>query len=274
LPSVPRSIRGYQWRLGTYVGYSQRFDRAPITTWDDLFDSARLMRFLTWHAQRMGAKRVTTTGRLVFRVVTMLARHGERPEYGSLLARERKLPVPEPMHNKQAPEHTIAAQELEEVALWLLAEAEKPLRATGWEREARRKGLWRAVKRRDALLIRLMWRVPMRSRCFCEMELGKNLVKNHGGQWMLQYRGDELKVAQRRGRINTFSVPFPAELTNDLETYLDQARPTFPNADTDRHVFLSERGNPFNAITLRTLLSDRVFYYTQKRLYPHLLRTL
>jgi site-specific recombinase XerD len=269
----PVTLKAYQGRLEVYVGYNLRFDRSPTTSWGDLFDGARLLRFITWHAQRMRAKRISAMGRQVFRVITMLARHAERPEYASLLARERKLPAVEPMHNKQSPEHTISAKELEDIAITLLAEAEKPLHPH-WDGITQRRGLMRAGKRRDALMLRLMWRVPMRSRSVCEMELGKNLIKDHEGRWVLEYRGEQLKVAQRGGRINTFRVPFPPELVDHLEAYLGKARPIFPNAETDAHVFLTQRGRPFTAMTLRQLLSDTVYFYTRKRLYPHLLRTL
>jgi site-specific recombinase XerD len=268
----PVTLKTYRSRLESYMSYNLRLDRSPITSWGELFEMDRLLRFVAWHAKRMGAKRISAMGRQVFRVVTMLARHDERPEYAGLLARERKLPPVEPMHDKQSPEHTISAQELEQVAMALLAEAERPLATRA--SNTRRYGLSRAGKHRDALLVRLMWRVPLRSRSICEMDIDKNLVRDHEGRWVLQYSGEQLKVAQRGGRTNTFRVPFPPELVRHLEDYLEKARPMFPNAETSPRVFLTQKGRAFHAMTLRQLVSDTVYFHTKKRLYPHLLRTL
>jgi integrase len=268
----PVTLKTYHSRLVVYMSYNLRFDRVPLTSWDDLFDLARLLRFVSWHAQRVGVKRISATGRQVFRVVTMLARHDGRPEYAGLLARERKLPVVEPMHDKQASEHTISATELEQIGLRLLREADEPLR--GFWKPSERYGLQRAGRRRDALLLRLMWRIPMRSRCIREMALHRNLFKTPDGQWILRYRGDELKVGARGGRINEFRVPFPPELVSHLEDYLERSRPIFPNADTSPLVFLTQKGRQFTPNTLRNLLCDTVYLYTGKRVYPHLLRTL
>jgi integrase len=106
------------------------------------------------------------------------------------------------------------------------------------------------------------------------MELGKNLIKDADGRWVLEYRGEQLKVAQRAGRLNVFRVPFPSELVDHLEDYLERARPLLPNADTDPRVFLTQKGHHFHAETLGQLISDRFYFYTRKRLFPHLLRTL
>ena len=273
----PSTMKSYTNRFHQYMSYNLTADRSPVTSWDDLFDGARLLRFITWHAKRVGEKRISTTGRMIFNLMTTIAKHDNRPDFTRLRERESKLPTVEPMHNKQSPEHTMTAKELENVALALLAQADTPLtapHAPSYIRNVKRPGLTRAGKRRDALLLRLMWRVPLRSRSICEMELGKNLLKDHQGQWVLQYIGEQLKIGHRGGRINSFRAPFPSELVSHLEDYLQWSRPLLPNANTDRHVFLTQRGRPFEQATLRLLLASIVYQHLGKRLYPHLLRTL
>jgi integrase len=270
----PESIRTYENKLTIYVSYCLQFEVSPPTSWDHLFEVGRLLRFITWHANRMGAKRITPSGKEAFNTVLMLARHGKRPECPALQERYRKLPIPEPMHNKQDPRHTISAQEFESVGLALLGMADAAPPRIRTDKAVVFKGLHKAIIRRDALLIRLMWRIPMRNRSFREMQLEKNLDKDADGRWTLFYRGDELKVEERRGRINTFVVPFPPSLVDHLEAYLTNDRPKFPQASSSPYVFLNRFGRPFNRNTLRNVVALAVYTHLKKRFYPHLSRTL
>jgi hypothetical protein len=270
----PVSMAKYQHRMNDYVGYNLQVDASPVTTWDELFDVSRLVRFVNWHAKRIGVKRISTTGKEVFRIVAMVAKHAKRSEFSAIRDRERKLPIPEPMHNKQDAQHTFSAQEIESVALALLAKADRPVTRYSIAHGVRWPGLSRAINRRDALLLRLMWRVPMRNRQFREMQFGKNLFKDADGQWILQFSGDELKVGERHGRINVFRLPFPPELVESLEEYLERACPVFPQQDRARYVFPTRLGAMFSGPMLRDQVGTLLYAYTGKRFYPHLARTL
>jgi hypothetical protein len=57
------------------------------------------------------------------------------------------------------------------------------------------------------------------------------------GSWWIDFKGDELKVAERGGKINTFHVAFPPELVDHLEEFLARFRPILSDGDTDPHVF-------------------------------------
>jgi hypothetical protein len=265
------TMERYEWLMKYYLGFCQRFDTSPVGEWDDIFEVPRVLRFITWHAKRLGVKRISHTGLGVFHVVGMLARYENRPEVEAIRVRERKLPIPEPMHNKQDPQHTFTADEMERIGLALLEKSETPLTQTGHRVTPY---LSRAMNARDSLLLRLLWRVPMRNRQFREMILGKNLLKDASGQWILQYRGDELKVSERRGRINTYIVPFPPELVDALEQYLTRWHPLFPHVETSRLVFPTRRGQMYTKGTLRDQLGTIVYAYSGKRFYPHLARTL
>jgi hypothetical protein len=263
----------YRRQITPYISYGLAFDQPPISTWDDLFDSARLVRFITWHAGRVGAGRISPTGFSAARLVTEIAKSQQRPEVPALQALMRKLPTVEPFHNKQAPYHTISMAELEAVGLRLLAEAHRPL-VPHAKYGAKRPGLHLVANHQTALIIRLMWRVPLRNRSIREMALGNNLFQDAQGLWRLRYVGDELKVSERGGRINTFEIPWPEELVDHLEEYLRDFRPKLPNADTSPLVFLTNRGRPLTVTTLYWRLTETVSCYLGKRLYPHLLRTL
>jgi hypothetical protein len=270
----PPTMQIYENAVSSYVGYGLQLDYPPVTSWDDLFDLPRLSRFLTWHAKRTGAKRISPHGVNVFRVMTMLARYEQRPVYAAMVARKKKLAIPMPMHNKQDPEHTISLQELETVGLALLAKAQEPLTHASPDKATKIRGFNRAIKCRDALILRLMVRVPLRSRSFREMKLHENLKRDAEGHWILEYQGDELKVDERRGRINTFRVRFPPELIDHLQLYLESYRPLWPNASTDTHVFFGRYGQELTAGDIRDKLGTAVYALTKKRFYPHLIRTL
>jgi integrase len=268
----PSTVEMYTRTMTPYVSYGLNIERPPITTWDELFDPVRIGKFITWHAQRVGASRISSTGFMVIRLITDMAKQEQRPEAGALLALKKKLPAVQPFHNKQASYHTISASELEGVGLKLLAQARQPIKRHGtWHANP---GLMRALHHRTSLLIRLMWRLPLRSRSLREMEIPKNLFQDAEGVWWVRYVGEELKVSERNGRTNVFQVPWPAELTEHLEEYLREYRPRFPNADIHPHVFLTYQHGPFSVGSFYQCIAHAVYLHLRKRLYPHLLRTL
>ena len=48
----------------------------------------------------------------------------------------------------------------------------------------------------------------------------------------------------------------------------------FPNADTDRHVFLRQKGNPFTVPPFCTRFHLAIYHALQKRIWLHLLQTI
>jgi site-specific recombinase XerD len=268
----PSTVEMYTRTMTPYVSYALNIEQPPITMWDELFDHVRIGKFITWHAQRVGASRISSTGNMVMRLITEMAKQEQRPETAALVALKKKLPAVQPFHNKQAAYHTISASELEGVGLKLLAQARQPIKRHGtWHANP---GLMRALHHRTSLLIRLMWRLPLRSRSVREMEIPKNLFQDTAGKWWLRYAGEELKVSERSGRTNVFQVPWPEELTEHLEEYLREYRPRFPNADTHPQVFLTYQHGPFSVGSFYQCVSHAVYLHLRKRLYPHLLRTL
>jgi hypothetical protein len=263
----------YRNHMTSYVSYNLMHDPLPPTTWDDLFDQARLTRFIMWHAKRVDAGRISTMGLQVARLLRTIANATRRPEAEALDTFIHELPPVRPLHDKQAPYHTISAQELESVGLALLMKSRQPLRGDA-PTYNKRPGLLRATAHQTALMIRLLWRVPMRSRNIREMELGKNLFRDTQGIWTIRFIGDELKVSQRRGRINVFQVRWPDELVDHLDEYLQVFRPYFLQADTSPLVFPNRQGTKQTHMGWYLRISQTIYLHLRKRMFPHLARSL
>ena len=281
----------YERQLSTYVSYSLGVEQPGITQWRQLFEVARLRRFVRWHAARVnasdgGQSRITATGFQAVKILVMLAKHLRfRREYRDLSAYYQQLPTVEPWHHKDSPIHTFTPQELEEVGLWLRAASQEPMLRVR-EKYVKHIGLHRAIQNQTGLLIRLWWRVPIRSRSMRELDIKlpaagarvsrrqPRLYQDEQQVWQLRFQGEQLKVGQRRGKINEFAVPFPPELVDHLEEYLTRFRPLLPKADTTPNLFLNRWGDAFSSQAIWRKLSTNVYKHTRKRIYPHLLRTL
>jgi site-specific recombinase XerD len=125
-------------------------------------------------------------------------------------------------------------------------------------------------------MLQLWTYIPLRQRNMREMQLGDNLYKDVQGAWRLTFRGEQLKVATRRGRTNVFDVPFPQQLIPLLENYLATWRPILlaRAGHPDNHVFLTTQGTPYNQTNLTRTTQDIVYSYTGKHWHPHIVRTV
>jgi hypothetical protein len=260
----------YQGWLIQYVSYRLTVEHPPITTWDQLFDPQALQRFIQWHVKRINVSRITTSGIHAVRIVIALAKHDDRPELPALKALGKKLPIPVPMHDKQRPEHSLSLQEIEQVGLTLLEEARQPVLNT----RSHWPGAKRATRYEKGLILRLLVRIPLRQRNIRELRLGRNLYQDHHGVWQLQFQGEELKVGERSGSINTFRLPFPPDLIEHLQEFLHDYRPLLPHAAESQHLFLNWQGRPYTASSLHQMLFIQIYARTGKRFYPHLIRTI
>jgi hypothetical protein len=259
-----------------YMGFNLTIDHPPIQQWPQVFEVERVMRFVAWHAKRLSAKlkdpvRTTELGvRLTDLLVTLAARQ-ERPEAFALRRFRKRLPKPPPMHQTLRPEHHFTLAELDAVGLQIMAEAKIPVKTQG---RVKYHGLRAAIAYQTGLLVRLWIRVPMRSRAMREMDLDGRLYHDERGRWWLQYRGDQLKVNAVGGETNIFRIPWPADLTDNLETYLREYRPRFPNAATSSYLFLNADGGPFTQDGIWERFSVAIYQSLQKRIWPHLVRTI
>jgi hypothetical protein len=285
------TIEKYENFFGAYVSYNLQFEDPAPTTWDQLFEVARLRRWVQWHAARVDASwtremgatrrktRITRRGKDVVDLCVLLARYEKRLETEALIAFRSKLPVVESWHRKTDPIHAVTPRELEDLGLRLLDDARRPIKR---EKTVRRNGIHRAITCQTALMIRLWWRVPIRSRSMREMDIAlpgvyvpsPRLYQDEHGTWQLRYEGEQLKIGERRGRTNEFRVPFPPDLVPHLEEYLRVFRPMMPCADTNPHLWLGRDGTTPSKALLRDRLTYTVYSAIGKRIYPHLLRTI
>jgi hypothetical protein len=190
-----------------------------------------------------------------------------------LLAYRRELPRPARMHRKR--DHWIHPAELEQVGLTLLEESKRPFQKPD---DKRLTGSYRALKMAHALMLRLLLRIPLRSRNLREIRLQDNLYRAEG-RWQLSYQLEELKVAERRHGPNHFELEFPKDLVAHLEAFIGTPdrpglRSRLPNADTSPYLFLTRGGKPYSGPSIRKELFMIVFQRTGKRFYPHLIRTI
>jgi hypothetical protein len=262
--------------FSAYVGFNLTVERPPIERWDQVFESDRLLRFVAWHAKRVSSRskqvvRTTELGVRLMDMIATLAGRQDRPGAVALRHLQRKLPKPPRMHRTLRPEHHFTLQELDAVGRQLMEEAKNPVRTQG---RVKYHGLRAAIAYQNGLLVRLWIRVPMRSRSMREMDIDGRLYRDERGRWRLNYRGDQLKVNEVDGDMNIFTVPWPEDLTENLETYLREYRPRFPNASTSPYLFLNAEGRPFTQDGIWERFSVAIYQSTQKRIWPHLVRTI
>jgi hypothetical protein len=265
----------YTSSLQHYMGFLTNVEGLSVC-WHDLFDPTLIDRFVRWHSRR-SHKRLTRYAHLMVGVLHAIAHHLNHPHHTAISAYRRRLPTPEPLHAPQ--HHQISLHDLETVGLTELREAHKPI-ASVHPSYAKRTGhprLKRAIQHQRALILRLMVRMPLRVRNFHEMQFERNLYQDQQTHWCVYFRGDELKVATRSGRLNTYHIDLTEhcpELIPHLEEFLLTYRPLLPQAETTPYVFLTKRGEPYTSAKLSTELTSCVFRRTNKRFYPHRIRKI
>jgi integrase len=154
-----------------------------------------------------------------------------------------------------------------------------------------------ALQAAVSLMIRLLVRRPFRQRNLREMqwnpvnsELGRNLYKV-AGKWRLRFKGEQLKVSQRKGKVNFVEYSFPEKLNKELDRYINIWRPELIDPKTNKHYspevdkelpkmtnqeyfFLNSEGSPFSAMSVTNHISNVTYQYADVAVNPHMLRTI
>jgi hypothetical protein len=264
------TFQSYVKCLSTYLGYHAHIAGRPLT-WDEAFDPAHVTAFMRWHAERLGRSSTVHGQTVAIKLATIAKVLGYR-QAPALEALRQTLKAPAPLHTKRL--HWVSLATLETVAEACLAEGRAPYIT---HPSTRSPGAQRAVRFQRGLILKLLVRVPLRSRNVREMQLDKHLYKDQAGHWHLEFRGDDLKIGHRGPLVNTYHVDltdYCPDLLPVLEEFLQGYRPKLPNARTSRFVFLTLYGKPHIAKTLHVDLSDAVAMRTGQRFYPHLIRTI
>lgn len=129
-----------------------------------------------------------------------------------------------------------------------------------------------AVRAQRSLIIRLLVRRPLRCRNICEMKLERNL-RYENGRWMIEFRGDELKVGRVRGCVNVYRIQFPEDLVPQLEEFLTVWRPMLPGNNLPE-LFTAWTGRAFLQNALCAEFKKTIYAYTGRATYIHLIRDI
>ena len=265
------TLTKYRQHLSAYIGFLINI-QGLSAQWDHLFDASHLDRFLSWHSQLLQVG-ISPRAYMAAKVLLVLASQLNHPSLPALKHYLRDLPTPEPLHNKQ--HHGITLRELETIGLSVLQDARKPLMTPS--STTTRPGLIRALQHQQALMLRLLVRVPLRSRNLREIQLNKNLYKDQNGCWHVHFSGSELKIGTRNGRTNEYHVnltEYFSDLLPHLEEFLTIYRPRIPQTETSLLLFRTSHGNPYTEKSIHLELATLVLRRSNKRFYPHLIRTI
>ena len=134
--------------------------------------------------------------------------------------------------------------------------------------------LYAALAAQRSLIIRLLVRRPLRSRNIREMKLDRNLYRDGDGKWIIEFRGEELKVARRQGRENIYRVTWPEDLIALLEEFLERWRPLLDKDGSSEYVFLNQHGKPLSKNWLNRRIQRAVHEHTGQSTNIHLFRDI
>ena len=265
------TINAYKKHFEGYFGYLYHIAHLS-PTFDHLFDPNLVTAYVQWHVNDCHHKVTRTIHDFLKDLLALTRQYRPLPELRTqLITLKKTLPVPPPTYNKDDAWVSLATLENVARSLW---PRKKP---TDFSRSrARHPGLSHALRAGISLMLRLWTYIPYRQRNMREMQLGEHLHKDPQGAWRITFRGEQLKVATKRGRANVFDLPFPETLVPLLEDYLATWRPVLLTkaSHPDNHVFLTYHGTPYqrNALTLTT--KQLVYRYTGKEWHPHIIRTV
>ena len=141
--------------------------------------------------------------------------------HAKLIALRQTIPVPQPLYDKD--DAWVSRTTLAEIGrdIWPRKQPHQ-IPQGKWVQHP---GLHHAVHAGISLMLQLWTWIPYRQRNMREMRLGDNLHKDDHGQWWITFRGEQLKIASKRGKTNIFNLPFPRQLVPVLDDYLTIWRP-------------------------------------------------
>jgi len=267
------TLDDYRTVFETFFGYVQHTAQI-VPTFDHLFDIELATRYVHWHVNERHHKPTITIRAFLDRVATLARQYRPLPDFvAQIVALKKTLPQPTPSLNKD--DAWVSLATLDEIGRKIWPQ-KKPADYRFYDTAT--PGLLHAVQAAYSLMFRLWTYIPYRQRNIREMLIGQNLHKDAHGTWRITFRGDELKVGSKRGRINVFDLPFPPTLVPVLEDYLTIWRPVLvsvlPHPEQERHVFLTKRGKPHWRSNLTTTTSRIVYTYTGKHWHPHIIRSV
>jgi hypothetical protein len=266
------TINNYRRQFEAYFGFLTHVQHVTPVTFEHLFDITLITNFVHWRVNDLHHRPTKTVRNFLTHLLALTRQYRPLPQLrAELLTLRQTLPIPSAFYNKE--DAWVSLSTLHDIAcsLWPYKQP-KDIR----QRKDRITGCRFAADAGLSLMLRLWTYIPYRQRNMREMRLGENLHKDVHGTWRITFRGEQLKVAQKRGRTNVFDVPFPAKLVPVLEDYLSLWRPILlaKAGHPDTHVFLTQQGTAYGQDQLWLSTTNIVYRYTGQHWYPHIIRTV
>ena len=242
-PITSKHVRDRLLRLAGFAVRYQHYS-ADTLTLRQLCQLDVLEAYVNWQIARRGKVTATLSQDLI--APDTIARHWLNDAELAQGIKHMMRSLPPAQAVRQKDRHWLSLQVLEEVGQSIHPLNPRRLLECPWIR----KDLHRYNRTRTAwyvemsLMLRLLIRLPMRQRCLREMELDKNLYRDHAGIWQIRFVGDQLKVASVGQTINRYEFPFPNDLVGALEEWLNDWRPKLETPH-ESHVFLTMAKHPF-----------------------------
>jgi hypothetical protein len=276
----PWTIQSYQNTFEAFFGYLHHIRHVSPLTFEHLVDFDLVSAFVHWHVNELHHRPTEAIRNFLKNLLAFTRQYHPLPAFrAQVVALRKTLPLPPPRYNKK--DAWVSLDTLNQIGLSLWPKKRpkdiiSPHSQVPGLRYARRAGL--------SLMLRLWTFRPYRSRNMREMQLGENLHQDAQGLWRITFRGEQLKVATKRGQANIFDLPFPQDLVPLLEDYLDTWRPILlrgrtnrespPSLEPNPYVFLTSNATPYNYQNLKQSTKDIVYRYTGKHWHPHIIRTV
>jgi hypothetical protein len=267
----PATIEGYIHSCAGYFGFLHHVKHVHPVTFDHLFDLPLVTSFVHWHVNDIHKRSTITINDFLTHVLALTRQYRPLPALrADLMTLKKTLPKPDPLYRKEDAWVSLATLAEIGAAIW-------PRKLPqDLPQKSKIPGRFLASRAGFSLMLRLWTYIPLRSRNMREMGLENHLYKDPHGTWRLTFRGEQLKVAVKRGRPNILDLPFPEKLVPVLEDYLRIWRPILLTAASQpsKLVFLTRHGGFYNDQALMLQAKKIVYRYTGKAWHPHIIRTV
>jgi integrase len=271
----PITIRMYENTFSTYFGYLHHQLGIRPVAFAHLFDVTLIEQFIQWHINEKFHRVTNTACKIIDCAHALAVQYRPDPVVAEAInALRKRLPPKQSVRNKN--DEWISLQEIKRVSLALWPSkshaalqqyiARHPSHPYVGYNLASRAGL--------SLMLQLWIHTPYRQRNMREMKMDQNLYRTPAGQWRIRFVDDQLKIASKHGRPNTFDLPFPPTLVDTLEAYLATWRPIFTRTTQASEVFLNRFGRPFTPNILKRVIQGHIYSFTGRRTTPHMIRTI
>jgi len=270
----PITLDVYQKSFQGFFGHLTHQRQFENLSFDQLFDFDLIRDYVLWHVNVKHKKTTTTVFVFLRNCIALANQYRVSPELKKqILEFKKTLPKPTRTYDKQSAWVSLADIRRVGEVLW---PSKRPEDILGSEK-AIAKGSIYAARASFSIIFRLWTFRPYRQRNIREMKLDENLYRDTHGNWRIRFAGEQLKIATKNGKINTFDLPFPTELVPDLETFLNVWRPILAKRTSHKYsnVFLNRDGNPWIRNTgLHASARLHIHRYLGKHFHPHMIRTV